>query len=556
MGRKNKAKKTNRSAGRAVAAVAVTIGGDDKNGSSNDNDELNFLYKENRQQFMNGASYNQPTLFPKKPNMFSDPVGMRDKLHNLSPEKRSATATRLIEANQMLNDIEKIQKERGDYYDDNHVEISLLKSDSSYIRECVLWIKAYVSSNFRIPVDTSLLVGSPLPSCWMHITSLYPLSDNRPQLMRVDAISFVILLAAAVRLGQPKERFSLQVVHELHAHADGKYDWLDFDDLKSHDETRDFDEAYLRFALAWTGIKRARSMYRNEGQRVAMPQFHSKNEVATQSKSLLSSIETFAKEQCHYCPESPVGLWNLGWYTSQVKHNGKHPWGAAVEFYNQMCDCCLLADKADDDFYRAEAGIEAAMSLVLGGKPIVGYSVKSGAKVQVLRDFDLTLFGVDIVGNEQIKMQIGAPTPVVARECRDNEMKRLRDKIPLTTLQPGETVIVPHWEVASIWNFAMKAYSRVEAFGHGQYIYGETTGWDIAEGFLERRLGTLVPNRYNNCAQVGFKVTRDRGTWPCGHCGKYESNLQQCSRCKGVQYCSRECQKKNWKTHKLHCKAV
>lgn len=91
-------------------------------------------------------------------------------------------------------------------------------------------------------------------------------------------------------------------------------------------------------------------------------------------------------------------------------------------------------------------------------------------------------------------MQIGAPTPVVARECRDNEMKRLRDKIPLTTLQPGETVIVPHWEVASIWNFAMKAYTRVEAFGHGQYIYGETTGWDIAEGFLEGRLGTLVPN--------------------------------------------------------------
>ena len=142
----------------------------------------------------------------------------------LSPEKRSATATRLIEANQMLNDIEKIQKERGDYYDDNHVDISLLKSDSSYIRECVLWIEAYVSSNFRIPVDTSLLVGSPLPSCWMHITSLHPLSDNRPQLMRVDAISFVILLAAAVRLGQPQERFSLQVVHELHAHADGKYD--------------------------------------------------------------------------------------------------------------------------------------------------------------------------------------------------------------------------------------------------------------------------------------------------------------------------------------------
>ena len=50
--------------------------------------------------------------------------------------------------------------------------------------------------------------------------------------MRLDEVSFVILLAAAIRLGQPKERFSLQIVHELHAHADGKYDWLDFDELK------------------------------------------------------------------------------------------------------------------------------------------------------------------------------------------------------------------------------------------------------------------------------------------------------------------------------------
>ena len=110
--------------------------------------------------------------------------------------------------------------------------------------------------------------------------------------------------------------------------------------------------------------------------------FHN-NDVATQSKSLLQSIEILAKEQCHYKPDSPVGLWNLGWFTSQVKHNEKQPWRAAVEFYNLMADCCVLADKADDDFYRAEAGVEAAMALVLGGKPIVGYSVKSGAKVLV-----------------------------------------------------------------------------------------------------------------------------------------------------------------------------
>ena len=43
--------------------------------------------------------------------------------------------------------------------------------------------------------------------------------------------------------------------------------------------------------------------------------------------------------------------------------DGKHPWKSTN-------DCCLLADKVDDDFYRAEAGIEVTMCLVLGGKPI------------------------------------------------------------------------------------------------------------------------------------------------------------------------------------------
>eukprot|EP00986_Skeletonema_menzelii_P009825 scaffold4586_cov152-Skeletonema_menzelii.AAC.5 len=556
MGRKNNnKKKATRVASGGGSNSFSPVRAFSNNNDINNGDELSFIRKENRQQLSSGTC-NEPTLFPPKPNMFLDPNRMRNKLYNSSPKNRSATATRLIQADQMLIEIEKIQKERGkDYYDDNLVDISLLKSDSSYIRECVLWIKAYVSTDFRVPCPSDLLIGSPLPECWTHITSLHPLSDNRPQLMRVDAFSFVILLAAAIRLGQPQERFSLQIVHELHAHAEGKYDWLDFDDLKSHDELRELDEAYLRFALAWTGIKRARAMYRNEGQRVAMPQFQSRDDAATQSKSLLQSIETFAKEQCHYCPESPVGLWNMGYVSSQVKHNGRHPWRSLVDFYNQMCDCCLLADKADDDFYRAEAGIEAAMALVLGGKPNIGYPLKSGEKVQVLRDFGRASLD-DYEEGEQIGFPIGGPTPAAAREAMNKEMRRLRDKVPPETLQEGETVIVPHWEVARIWNYAMKAYLRLEAIGQGQCVYGESTGWDIAENFLAGKFGALEPNRYINCPQVGFRVTRDKGTWPCGHCGKYESNLLQCSRCKSVHYCNRECQKKAWKTHKLECKAA
>jgi hypothetical protein len=43
----------------------------------------------------------------------------------------------------------------------------------------------------------------------------------------------------------------------------------------------------------------------------------------------------------------------------------------------------------------------------------------------------------------------------------------------------------------------------------------------------------------------------------CGNCGKLETediNLLQCARCKTVNYCNRECQKSDWKYHKVDCK--
>mmetsp|Transcript_20965 Transcript_20965/g.58981 ORF Transcript_20965/g.58981 Transcript_20965/m.58981 type:complete len:264 (-) Transcript_20965:14-805(-) len=39
----------------------------------------------------------------------------------------------------------------------------------------------------------------------------------------------------------------------------------------------------------------------------------------------------------------------------------------------------------------------------------------------------------------------------------------------------------------------------------------------------------------------------------CDYCGG-EENLKRCSRCKQIWYCSRDCQKKGWKSHKPRCK--
>ncbi|KAI0041539.1 hypothetical protein FA95DRAFT_1501350, partial [Auriscalpium vulgare] len=44
-------------------------------------------------------------------------------------------------------------------------------------------------------------------------------------------------------------------------------------------------------------------------------------------------------------------------------------------------------------------------------------------------------------------------------------------------------------------------------------------------------------------------------TRECAACNKTQGSLKQCSRCHSVLYCSSECQKSHWRTHKPSCHA-
>ncbi len=49
------------------------------------------------------------------------------------------------------------------------------------------------------------------------------------------------------------------------------------------------------------------------------------------------------------------------------------------------------------------------------------------------------------------------------------------------------------------------------------------------------------------CPKSGFLYP------PCCVCGTLKSKTKRCSKCRVVYYCSKTCQKKDWKTHKTEC---
>ena len=56
-------------------------------------------------------------------------------------------------------------------------------------------------------------------------------------------------------------------------------------------------------------------------------------------------------------------------------------------------------------------------------------------------------------------------------------------------------------------------------------------------------------------AKTKAKGKKD-GTPVCFHCGKADPKLLSCAACHHARYCDRDCQRKDWKRHKLACKAA
>ena len=60
-------------------------------------------------------------------------------------------------------------------------------------------------------------------------------------------------------------------------------------------------------------------------------------------------------------------------------------------------------------------------------------------------------------------------------------------------------------------------------------------------------------------AKIGFripKLPKQELTYMCDYCYKHSDSLFKCSSCLNAAYCNVECQKRGWKSHKVHCVAA
>jgi hypothetical protein len=86
---------------------------------------------------------------------------------------------------------------------------------------------------------------------------------------------------------------------------------------------------------------------------------------------------------------------------------------------------------------------------------------------------------------------------------------------------------------------------------------GDVDGKDN-DGMTVLMLVEMMRGKVPGMAEVLAKGRGPRGEGDCANCGRRKSGekaFAACAKCKSVRYCSQDCQKVDWRTHKKSCKA-
>jgi hypothetical protein len=145
-----------------------------------------------------------------------------------------------------------------------------------------------------------------------------------------------------------------------------------------------------------------------------------------------------------------------------------------------------------------------------------------------------------------LPFKLVAPAPVLLDPTRRLENPKKFFAFPRTDLEMYHMSFIRKNMKSKMENVSNKFnYMNIQQF----LLKFET--WTPSDGIVHphphigkqfNKIG-IVPNYFN----IDWKVM-------CSVCYRSLVPLQLCSRCKQVNYCGIECQKKHWPTHKLVCK--
>ena len=102
--------------------------------------------------------------------------------------------------------------------------------------------------------------------------------------------------------------------------------------------------------------------------------------------------------------------------------------------------------------------------------------------------------------------------------------------------------------------YRMLCRKKVDQYFHRAVVYllfrdSDNQGLDMNTNY--RKKTDFIKAFYPKPDSSGNPAIDDK----CDCCSKYSPDIKKCTRCKEVQYCSKECQTKHWPVHSSSCKA-
>lgn len=160
----------------------------------------------------------------------------------------------------------------------------------------------------------------------------------------------------------------------------------------------------------------------------------------------------------------------------------------------------------------------------------------------------------------------GTPMTFTSDKGRDFMFQAFEELIPLMMKQEKTEIKVLNVMLNNLKILARKLYAvsdgkvslKAMRKAWGEEWHACSTEWCMYVHCISKMSPAHVNNEFGmmevtNAKKAFGKDYREYNMSACASCATTDVKQKKCGRCEAVHYCSPECQKAHWKTHKLTC---